>query len=139
MIAFNFIEVKFEFDEALISNWLKRVVVSEQKALGSIVYVFCNDDYLLKINKKYLDHNTLTDIITFDSCIGKYVSGDIFISSERIAENASIYDVSFEEELLRVLVHGVLHLCGYKDKSVEDAKLMTQKENEKINLFHVEQ
>ena len=95
-------------------------------------------DFLLKINQEYLSHDTLTDIISFDYSVGNELHGDIFISTERVADNAIDFNVSFELELLRVLVHGVLHYCGYKDKSTADELVMRSKEDEKIQLFHVE-
>jgi len=139
MFIFNFIDVRFDFNRDVIENWLYKVIQSEQKSVGQITYVFCNDQYLLDINQRFLNHDTYTDIITFDNTIGDAIGGDIFISSDRVMENASSFKVSFEEELLRVLVHGVLHLCGFKDKSDVDSKLMRAKENEKIDMFHVEQ
>jgi rRNA maturation RNase YbeY len=113
--------------------------VSEGFMCGDINYIFCNDDYLHEINVKYLNHDTLTDIISFDYTEGRIISGDIFLSVERVKDNALDFDVSFNLELLRVMVHGVLHYCGYEDKSEEDEKLMRVKENEKIRMFHVEQ
>ena len=101
-------------------------------------YIFCDDDYLLNLNEQYLDHDTITDIISFDYSVGNELHGDIFISVERVRENAQDFSVTFEEELKRVLVHGVLHYCGYKDKSEEDEQLMRSKEDEKIKMFHVE-
>ena len=106
---------------------------------GAINYVFCDDKYLLKINQHFLNHDTYTDIISFDNSMGNELHGDIFISTERVRENAIIFEVSFEEELRRVLVHGVLHLCGYKDKTKEESDLMRSKEDEKLAMFHVEQ
>lgn len=139
MISYNY-EIDFELaDEAKVSEWLSRVIVSENKKEGDINYIFCDDDYLVEINQQYLDHDTLTDIISFDYSVGNELHGDVFISIQRVRENADDFNVSFEEELLRVMVHGVLHYCGYKDKSVSDEQLMREKENEKIELFHVEQ
>jgi probable rRNA maturation factor len=139
MINFNY-ETDFELDnETAFADWLSEVIVSENKKEGEINYIFCDDDYLHKINVEYLDHDTLTDIISFDYCIGNELHGDIFVSIERVRDNAQDFEVSFEEELKRVLVHGVLHYCGYKDKSEADEQLMRQKEEEKIALFHVEQ
>jgi rRNA maturation RNase YbeY len=115
------------------------VIQSESKKEGDINYVFCDDDYLVGINLQYLNHNTLTDIISFDYSVGNELHGDIFISIQRVRENAIEFDVAFEEELKRVIVHGVLHYCGYKDKSAKDKKEMRLKEDEKIKLFHVEQ
>ena len=120
-------------------NWIKDVITSEGKKTGEISFIFCDDDYLLDINQKYLDHDTYTDIISFDNSVGNILNGDIFISTERVAENASEYGVSFEEEIKRVIIHGVLHFCGYKDKSKEEAQEMRSKEEEKMKMFHVEQ
>jgi probable rRNA maturation factor len=139
MIDFNY-EIAFRLDnEEDFSSWISRVIISEDKKEGDISYVFCDDDYLHKINVEYLDHDTLTDIISFDYSMGNELNGDIFISVERVKENALDYDVSFEEELRRVMIHGILHYCGYKDKTESDEVLMRQKEDEKIKLFHVEQ
>ena len=139
MISFNY-ELEFTIEnETLIADWLSEVILSENKKEGEINYIFCNDDYLLEINQQYLDHDTLTDIISFDYSIGNELHGDVFISIERVRENATDFKVSFEEELKRVLVHGVLHYCGYKDKTEEDEKAMRLKEDEKIKMFHVKQ
>jgi probable rRNA maturation factor len=137
MISFNY---EFDFkidDEGLYSQWITKVILSEGKSEGEINYIFCDDDYLLEINNQYLNHDTLTDIISFDYSLGNEIHGDIYISIERVKENAIDYKVSFQDELMRVLVHGVLHYCGYKDKSEEDESVMRSKEDEKIKLFHV--
>ena len=139
MISFNY-ELDFKLDdETLYSDWLSKVISSEMKNEGDINYIFCDDDYLVEINQQYLDHDTLTDIISFDYSIGNELHGDVFISIERVRENAVDFNVDFEEELKRVLVHGVLHYCGYKDKSEDDEILMRQKEEEKMKMFHVKQ
>lgn len=139
MITFNY-ETDFQLDnEEKHQNWLSGVIESEDKEEGEINYIFCDDDYLYQINVQYLEHQTLTDIISFDYTIGNLISGDIFISIERVKDNAQDFGVSFNEELRRVMAHGVLHYCGYKDKTEADAKLMRSKENEKIIMFHVEQ
>ena len=139
MISFNY-ETDFELsDETAISDWLSQVIVSESKKEGDINYIFCDDEYLHKINLQYLNHDTLTDIISFDDCVGNLLNGDIFISVERVADNAKDFEVSFDEELKRVLAHGILHFAGYKDKSEEDELKMRQKEEEKIAMFHVKQ
>ena len=139
MISFNY-ETEFELtNEEQISDWLNKVIISENKKEGDINYIFCDDEYLVEINQQYLDHDTLTDIISFDYSVGNELHGDIFISVERVRENAEEFNVSFVEELQRVLVHGVLHYCGYKDKSEVDELIMRNKEDEKIKLFHVEQ
>lgn len=138
MISFNY-ETEFELsNEDQLSNWLSQVILSENKKEGDINYIFCNDEYLLNLNEQYLDHDTLTDIISFDYSVGNELHGDIFISIERVRENAQDFNVTFDEELKRVLVHGVLHYCGFKDKSEEEEQLMRQKEDEKIKMFHVE-
>ncbi len=139
MISFNY-ETDFELEnEEVFENWIIDIVDSEASAVGEINYVFCDDEYLHKINVEYLNHDTLTDIISFDYTVGNLIQGDIFISIERVKDNAADFMVSFEEELKRVMAHGILHYCGYKDKTDDDAKLMRQKEEEKIKLFHVEQ
>ena len=137
MISFNY-ETDFALEnETDFANWLSEVISSELKNEGEINYIFCDDDYLLEINQQYLDHDTLTDIISFDYSVGNELHGDIFISVERVRENATDFNVSFEEELKRVMVHGVLHYCGYKDKSESDECLMREKEEEKMKMFHV--
>lgn len=138
MITYNY-ETEFQLDnEDVFSQWIEQVVLSENKSLGEVNYIFCNDDYLHKINVEYLNHDTLTDIISFDYTEGDLIQGDIFISIERVADNASDFDIPFNEELKRVMIHGILHYCGYKDKSKDDEQLMRLKENEKIKMFHVE-
>ena len=138
MISYNY-ETEFELsNDAAFSNWISKVIVSENKNEGEINYIFCDDEYLLEINQQYLDHDTLTDIISFDYSVGNELHGDIFISVERVRENANDFKVSFEEELRRVMIHGVLHFCGYKDKSEVDEPTMRVKEDEKIKMFHVE-
>ncbi|MFB9078074.1 rRNA maturation RNase YbeY [Flavobacterium procerum] len=139
MINFNY-ETDFSLDnEEAFTEWLSAVILSEKKKEGEINYIFCDDEYLHKINMEYLNHDTLTDIISFDYTVGNELNGDIFISVERVADNAKDFGVSFDEELKRVLSHGILHYCGYKDKSEEDAELMRKKEEEKMKMFHVEQ
>ena len=112
-----------------ITKWLKDAISTEDKELGEINYIFCDDHYLLKKNQKYLQHDTFTDIITFDYTEENRLSADIFISIERVKENAINFAVPFETELRRVIIHGVLQLIGYKDKSEEGAKTMRSKEN----------
>lgn len=138
MISFNY-ETDFELEnEAQYEDWISRIIESEGFDEGEINYIFCDDEYLHKINVEYLDHDTLTDIISFDYTVGNLIQGDIFVSVERVQDNAKDFNVSFEEELKRVLSHGVLHYCGYKDKSPEDEALMRSKEEEKMQMFHVE-
>jgi rRNA maturation RNase YbeY len=139
MITFNYENDFVIENEDVYQNWISKIITSEGFSEGEVNYIFCDDDYLLNINIEYLNHDTYTDIISFDYTVGNLVQGDIFISTERVAENALNYKVSFDDELKRVLSHGILHYCGFKDKTDEDAKLMRQKEDEKIALFHVEQ
>lgn len=126
-------------EEKSFDTWIRKVISSEEKQLGEINYIFCDDHYLYKINLKFLDHDTYTDIISFDNSEGDELNGDIFISIDRVTENAKEYNVDFSDELKRVMIHGILHLCGYGDKTESEAALMRQKEDEKIALFHVEQ
>lgn len=139
MISFNY-ESDFQLDnENLYEEWIESIITSEGFYLGEISYIFCDDEYLHNINVEYLDHDTLTDIISFDYTEGKIISGDIFLSVERVRDNAKDFNVEFSIELLRVMCHGILHYCGYKDKTDEDSKLMRSKEEEKMAMFHVEQ
>ena len=139
MISFNY-ETDFTLsNEAHYEEWISRIIDSEGFDEGEINYIFCDDEYLHKINVDYLDHDTLTDIISFDYTEGNLLQGDIFVSVERVKENALDFKVPFEDEIKRVLSHGILHYCGYKDKSPEDELLMRSKEDEKIQMFHVEQ
>ena len=139
MINFNY-ETEFNLDnEEDVASWLSAVIISEKKKEGEINYIFCDDEYLHKINLEYLNHDTLTDVISFDYTMGSEISGDVFISVERVKDNATDFNVSFENELKRVLVHGILHYCGYKDKGEAEELIMRNKEDEKIALFHVEQ
>ncbi|MFD2908553.1 rRNA maturation RNase YbeY [Flavobacterium ardleyense] len=139
MISFNY-ETDFTLsNEAHYEEWISRIIDSEGFDEGEINYIFCDDEYLHKINVDYLDHDTLTDIISFDYTEGNLLQGDIFVSVERVKENALDFKVPFEDEIKRVLSHGILHYCGYKDKSPEDELLMRVKEDEKIQMFHVEQ
>lgn len=110
-------------------KWLEEIILSEKKKLGEINYIFCNDEYLLKVNQDYLQHDYYTDIITFDYVKGRTISGEIFVSLQRISDNASTLSKDYEEELRRVLAHGILHLSGYKDKLEEEEQLMRSKED----------
>ena len=122
-------------NEDSISEWLKHAIRLEKKALGEINYIFCDDEYLLKKNQDFLNHDTLTDIITFDYSEENKLSADIFISIERVKENALIFAVPFEKELKRVIIHGILHLIGYKDKEKSDQAEMRLHENRWIAAF----
>lgn len=135
MILFNY-ETEFELsNEKSTSDWILKCIEHETFELGELNYIFCDDEYLHKINVEFLNHDTLTDIISFDYSIGKLVSGDIFISVERVKENANNFNVSFQNELHRVIIHGVLHYMKYKDKTIEEKTLMRNKENECLELL----
>jgi len=118
----------------LVKLWISKTIINENYKEGDINYIFCDDDYLLKKNIKYLKNNTLTDIISFDYTIGKIISGDIFISVERVKENAKIFNTKFLDELHRVMIHGILHYCGYNDKTNEEKVLMRAKEDYYLSL-----
>jgi len=128
MISF-FSETDFKLSNTKeISYWISSIIKNENFEEGEISYIFCNDSYLHKLNVEFLNHDTLTDIISFDNSLGKLINGDIYISVERVKENSAIYKTSFVDELHRVIIHGILHYCGYKDKTEEAAKLMRSKE-----------
>ena len=135
MILFNSLNDFNLRQKLLYKRWLKELAALEGYKIGDSNYIFWDDEYLLGVNQQYLQHDTYTDIITFDYVEGKILNGDIYISTERVRENARIYQVDFENELKRVLSHGVLHLCGYKDKTDADAAQMREKENFAISLF----
>ena len=136
MIQFFFENIEEFLLPNRVEEWIEQLISSEEKKTGNINYIFCDDEYLLKVNQDFLNHDYYTDVITFDYVKGKTISGDIFISITRIKENAiTLSDNDFERELIRVLAHGVLHLCGYKDKSEGDQKIMRAKENFYIDRF----
>ena len=135
MIVFQNKKLLDDVDFLGLSKWLEQVVIQEKKILGEIVCVFCDDKYLLEKNIKYLNHDYLTDVITFDYCENKIVSGDILISVERVRENGKSYNVSFFTEIKRVIVHGLLHLLGYDDKTNSSKQEMTEKEDFYLNLY----
>ena len=129
MINYFFEEISPIVIDDQISVWLENIILKEGKKLGKIQYIFCDDEYLLQVNKEHLQHDYYTDVITFDYVKGKKISGDIFVSLQRIEDNAASLSTNKDEELRRVLAHGVLHLCGYKDKLDSEQLLMTEKEN----------
>jgi len=135
MINYFFEEINKIEIHSKISEWLENLIQTENKKPGDINYIFCDDEYLLKVNQDYLDHDYYTDIITFDYVKGKTISGDIFVSLPRILDNASTLSQDFDSEFRRVLAHGLLHLCGYKDKTKEEESTMRQKEDFYINQF----
>ena len=118
-----------------IKNWLKDTIVNEKKRVGDINYIFCSKEYLKKMNNDYLSKNYETDVISFDFSKDNKISGDIYISSETVKKNSSIFNVGFSNELKRVMVHGLLHLLNYNDKSKQELKMMREKENFYINLI----
>ncbi|WP_339622606.1 rRNA maturation RNase YbeY [uncultured Winogradskyella sp.] len=129
MISFNY-ETEFELtNPSDFRKWISNVILEEECKIGDINYIFCDDTYLHKLNVDFLDHDTLTDIISFDYSVGKELHGDVYISIERVKDNATDFKTSFHDELCRVMVHGVLHYCGYKDKAKTDAELMRSKED----------
>lgn len=143
-IRFSVQDVHFELEnEQNLKKWISNVVLRRGKAVGNISYLFCDDNYLLGVNRQYLNHDTYTDIITFDYVVGNLVSGDIMISVDRVGENAEKFGVPFEQELHRVVIHGVLHLLGQGDKTDSEAAEMRRLENEALALwnemFHGEQ
>ena len=134
MIDFNYL-TKFELaDEQKVTAWLEFVLDEEDRELGEVSYIFCDDEYLYDINVKHLNHNTLTDIISFDYSLGKVVSGDIYISVEHVIENAKERNIEFSDELHRIMVHGLLHYIGYKDKSEAEIRAMRKKEDYYLSL-----
>ena len=135
MIVFNY-ETDFKLqNEKDTQDWIVKCIEKDSFELGEINYIFCDDAYLHKMNVEFLQHDTLTDIISFDYTMGKEIGGDIFISIERVKENANDFKVTFEQELQRVLIHGVLHYMGYKDKTEEDKQKMRSKEDACLQAF----
>lgn len=133
--CFHSEDVKFILiEKPAIVSWLSLCIERENKTPNDVSFVFCSDKFLHKMNIEHLKHNTLTDIITFDYCEGEKIIGEMFLSIDRIKENAKKFKNSFEDELHRVMIHGILHLCGYKDKTIEDQKVMSKKEDFYLNL-----
>ena len=135
MIEFNY-ETDFKLEnEELIQNWISNCIDYYGYNEGELNYIFCDDDYLLKLNVEFLEHDTLTDIISFDYTMGKLISGDIFISVERVRENAEIFNQTIDNELNRVIIHGVLHYMGFKDKGEKDKEIMRGEEDKCLAMF----
>lgn len=136
-IIYNIEDIDFQLpSEAPLSIWIEKTIQSEGKKLGNVSYIFCSDDYLHEMNVEYLAHDTLTDVITFPYNRNP-IEGDIFISIDRVRDNAQDLGVSFDIELHRVMIHGVLHLCGYKDETDEEEALMRQKEDEYLAQLNI--
>jgi rRNA maturation RNase YbeY len=141
-IRFFYEEVEFKLPHPLkIKQWVSLSAKKERRKIGELNYIFCSDSYLLRLNRKYLYHRSLTDIITFDWSVQNTISGEIYISIDRVAENAHEFESDFMTELKRVMVHGVMHICGFKDKSQSEKILMRKKEDAYLSLwkklFHV--
>ena len=135
MIRYFTEDIKFEFKGKLSNNkWLRLVASSEIRKIGDVNIIFCSDNYILDINMKYLQHDYFTDIITFDYCEGNVLNGDLFISIDSVKENSEFYKTGFQDELNRVIVHGILHLIGYDDHSEEEIKVMRSKEDYYLSL-----
>lgn len=135
MINFNY-ETEFQLSNTTkIDNWIRAVILSEKCTLEEVNYIFCDDVYLHKLNMEFLKHDTLTDIISFDYSVGKIIQGDIFISVERVEQNAKEFSTSFENELHRVIIHGILHYCGYKDKTEDEKRIMRTKEDACLEIL----
>jgi len=135
MIQFNY-ETDFKLDNHVqLAEWISNCIDDRGYTVGEINYIFCDDDYLLKLNVEFLEHDTFTDIISFDYTLGKLISGDIFISIERVQENSQKFSQTFENELHRVMIHGVLHYLGLKDKSVDDKLKMRAEEDKCLELI----
>ncbi|WP_299015056.1 rRNA maturation RNase YbeY [uncultured Polaribacter sp.] len=135
MITFNY-ETDFKVgNESSLESWIGAMIDNHNCELGEVNYIFCDDEYLHKLNVEFLNHDTLTDIISFDNSLGKLINGDIYISVDRVAENAKDFKVTFEEELRRVMIHGILHYCGFKDKTDKEQEEMTNQENLALSLF----
>jgi probable rRNA maturation factor len=122
-------------DKRLVKTWIRFVLANEEKKLGEISFVFSSDNYILEVNKKYLNHDYFTDIITFNYNVGNVLNGDIVISLDTVRRNADFYKVEFQFELLRVIIHGILHLIGYDDKNDDDQKLMKEQEDRWLLCF----
>ncbi len=138
-ITFQSLEIKFSLkDKTKLKTWLKNTILAENKKLGDVNYIFCSDNYLYEMNQKYLNHDYLTDVITFDYCEDSLVSGDIFISVDRVKENAATLNLAIIDELHRIMIHGLLHLLGYEDKTAKKKTLMTTKEDFYLNILKSE-
>lgn len=134
-ISFQSVGTFFLKTEPEVIKCIEALVKQELREIGDIAFVFCDDNYLHKINFEFLEHNTYTDIITFDYSVGNEIISEIYISVDRVADNAKKYSQNFEDEIHRVLIHGILHLCGYKDKLAEDKQIMRDKENHYLSLL----
>lgn len=124
-----------DFNQADVNDWIATIIQNHDQELGEISVIFCSDEYILKVNREYLEHDYFTDIITFDYCEGGLVNGDLFISLDTVFDNSKDFETGYDNELMRVIIHGVLHLIGFKDKSDEDQAEMTKQENISLSLL----
>ncbi len=130
-------DIKFVLKEKRkVSKWINDVIKLHQKKLGNVSYIFCSNQYILELNQQYLSHNYFTDIITFDYCYDNIVEGDIFISIDTVLDNSHRFKTNFNDELLRVIIHGVLHLVGFSDKTAKQQKQMRVLEDEALSIFY---
>ena len=137
MITYNSLDIKIpKIPKRKISNWTKYVAWKFQKKVGDIAYIFCSEDKILKLNTEYLCHHFFTDVITFDYSLKKLISGDIFISIETVKSNAEKFKIDFYNELYRVMIHGVLHLCGLKDKTKQEKIAIRENENNALKILN---
>ena len=135
-VFYDKVNVKFpRLKRRSTSAWIKNIAEIYGKKLGDITYIFCNDEEILRINRLYLNHDCYTDIITFDYSVDGIISGDLFISLDTVKTNANLYQTDFDQELYRVMIHGILHLCGFKDKSPEEALEMRKRENQALLTY----
>ena len=130
------VKLQKQFKKRKTSQWIKEIVKTCDRKIGEIVFVFCSDEKIIEINNQYLQHDYYTDVITFDYSKANTISGDLFISLETVQTNAELYKTDFNEELHRVIIHGILHLCGYKDRTRAQKKRTHERENEALRRFH---
>ncbi len=137
MVSYNVIDVKMPaLSHRDTTAWVRRVAASYGKRVGEVAYVFCNDEKILEVNRQYLQHDYYTDIITFDYCEGDVLSGDLFISLDTVRSNAELFHKPYDEELHRVIIHGILHLVGINDKGPGEREIMEEAENKALALLH---
>jgi rRNA maturation RNase YbeY len=136
-VTFHIKDIDFDLvNRRVLKAWLKQVAEAESKRIGNLACIFCSDEYLLSLNKAYLEHDYYTDVITFEYSVDDVISGDVFISIDSVQANAEAYKVSFQSELCRVMAHGVLHLCGYRDATAAERKVMRAKENSCLDRLY---
>lgn len=139
-VFYDAVDIPFPNIKRIVTTkWVHFTIEKYNKKTGAVTYIFCSDEEILRINKQYLNHDYYTDIITFDYTENDVVSGDLFISLDTVESNSEKFGTIYEEELHRVMIHGILHLCGFKDKTLEDEKIMREKENEALDFFNSKQ